>query len=51
MPFEYCLREGGIVTKELDYVAFCESPFTKFDRIPHSCLACARVQRARIFSA
>jgi carbamoyltransferase len=38
---EYCLREGGITTKELDYVAFYEKPFVKFDRILHSYLACA----------
>ena len=40
---EYCLREGGITTKELDYVAFYEKPFTKFDRILHSYLAYAPV--------
>jgi carbamoyltransferase len=38
---EYCLREGGITTEELDYVAFYEKPFTKFDRILHSYLAYA----------
>jgi carbamoyltransferase len=38
---EYCLREGGISVKEIDYVAFYEKPFTKFDRILHSYLACA----------
>ncbi len=38
---EYCLREGGITTKDLNYVAFYEKPFTKFDRILHSYLACA----------
>ena len=38
---EYCLREGGITTKELDYVAFYEKPFAKFDRILHSYLAYA----------
>jgi len=37
----YCLREGGIATAELDYVAFYEKPFVKFDRILHSYLACA----------
>jgi carbamoyltransferase len=36
-----CLREGGITSKELDYVAFYEKPFTKFDRILHSYLAYA----------
>ena len=38
---EYCLREGGITTAELDYVAFYEKPFVKFDRLLHSYLACA----------
>jgi len=38
---EYCLREGGITTAELNYVAFYEKPFVKFDRILHSYLACA----------
>jgi carbamoyltransferase len=38
---EYCLREGGISTAELDYVAFYEKPFVKFDRILHSYLAYA----------
>src|SRR6266478_4293031 len=37
----YCLREGGIATTELDYVAFYEKPFVKFDRILHSYLAYA----------
>lgn len=30
---EYCLEEGGITTDELDYVAFYEKPFLKFERI------------------
>lgn len=30
---EYCLKEGGITTGELDYVVFHEKPFLKFDRI------------------
>jgi carbamoyltransferase len=38
---DYCLREGGITTAELDYVAFYEKPFVKFDRILHSYLAYA----------
>ena len=37
----YCLREGGINVKELEYVAFYEKPFLKFDRILHSYLAYA----------
>ena len=38
---DYCLREGGITSKQLDYVAFYEKPFVKFDRILHSYLAYA----------
>jgi len=37
----YCLREGGIDVSELEYVAFYEKPFLKFDRILHSYLAYA----------
>jgi carbamoyltransferase len=36
---EYCLREAGLSVGELDYVAFYEKPFLKFDRILHSYLA------------
>ena len=38
---DYCLREGGITAAQLDYVAFYEKPFLKFDRLLHSYLACA----------
>ncbi|MGA2866662.1 MAG: carbamoyltransferase [Verrucomicrobiota bacterium] len=38
---EYCLREGGIQTSDLDLVAFYEKPFLKFDRILHTYLAYA----------
>ncbi len=38
---EYCLREGGISLAEVDYVAFYEKPFVKFDRLLHSYLAYA----------
>jgi predicted NodU family carbamoyl transferase len=37
---DFCLREGGITTADLDYVAFYEKLFVKFDRILHSYLAC-----------
>ncbi len=30
---EYCLREGGIQSEELDLVAFYEKPFLKFERL------------------
>ncbi len=29
----YCLKEAGITTKELDYVSFYEKPFIKFERL------------------
>ena len=38
---EYCLDEGSIKVSNLDYVAFYEKPFLKFDRILHSYLAYA----------
>jgi carbamoyltransferase len=38
---EYCLRAGGIQIGDVDYVAFYEKPFLKFDRILHSYLAYA----------
>ncbi len=38
---DYCLREGGITTSDLSFVAFYEKPFLKFDRLLHSYLACA----------
>jgi len=37
----YCLGEGGLNVNELEYVAFYEKPFLKFDRILHSYLAYA----------
>jgi carbamoyltransferase len=38
---DYCLRAGGITSQEIDFVAFYEKPFVKFDRILHSYLAYA----------
>jgi carbamoyltransferase len=38
---EYCLKEGKIGIAEIDFVAFYEKPFLKFDRILHTFLACA----------
>jgi carbamoyltransferase len=29
----YCLKEAGISTKDLDYIGFYDKPLTKFDRI------------------
>ena len=30
---EYCLQEGGITIDEVNYVAFYEKPFLKFERL------------------
>ena len=35
----YCLQEGNITAAQLDFVAFYEKPFLKFDRVLHSYLA------------
>ena len=40
---EYCLREAGIDASRLDYVAFYDKPFTKFDRLLETYLAYAPV--------
>ena len=40
---EFCLRDAEITTGDLDYVAFYEKPFLKFDRILHSYLAYAPI--------
>src|SRR3989338_4829624 len=38
---EFCLREAGITKKEINYVAFYEKPFIKFERILQTYLAYA----------
>ena len=38
---EYCLRERGLKAKDLDYVAFYDKPFIKFERILETYLAYA----------
>ena len=38
---KYCLEEGGISAKDLDYVAFYDKPFLKFERIVETYLAYA----------
>lgn len=30
---DYCLREGGLTANDLDYVAFYDKPFIKFERL------------------
>src|SRR5437764_4158864 len=41
LAVEYCLRAGNISMREINYVAFYEKPFLKFDRLLHSYLAYA----------
>jgi carbamoyltransferase len=38
---EYCLQEGGINIDQVDFLAFYEKPFIKFDRILHTFLSYA----------
>lgn len=38
---DYCLREGGLIPEELDYVVFYEKPLLKFDRLLETYLAFA----------
>src|SRR5213592_1580598 len=38
---DYCLREAGTAIDGVDFVAFYEKPFLKFDRILHTYLSCA----------
>jgi len=38
LAIEFCLKKGGIVSADLDYVVFYEKPFKKFERILISCL-------------
>jgi carbamoyltransferase len=38
---EYCLREAGITTRELDAAAFYEKPLVKFNRLIETYIACA----------
>ena len=37
----YCLRQGGIQAKDVDYVAFYDKPFLKFERLLETYLAFA----------
>ena len=39
----YCLEEGGISPEDLDYVAFYEKPYLKFERLLETYLAVAPV--------
>ena len=42
----FCLGRGGIRPQEVDYVAFFEKPFVKFERILQTALARRRAPRA-----
>ena len=42
----YCLQEAELDVSRLDYVAFYEKPFTKFDRLLETYLAYAQVSEA-----
>src|SRR5207244_2756718 len=37
----YCLKEGGLRTEDLNYIAFYDKPLTKFDRLLETYLAYA----------
>lgn len=41
LAVDYCLKQGGIKASEIDYVAFYEKPFVKFERLLESYLAYA----------
>ena len=36
---DYCLKEAGIESKDLDYVVFYDKPFLKFERLLETYLA------------
>ena len=38
---EYCLREAGIGAEQLNYIAFYDKPFTKFERLLETYVAFA----------
>src|SRR5688572_20074292 len=38
---EYCLGQAGIPLADVDYVAFYDKPFLKFERLLETYLACA----------
>ncbi|BDQ03043.1 carbamoyltransferase [Ignavibacterium sp.] len=40
---EYCLKEAGITTKQLDLIAFYDKPFLKFERLLETYLAYAPI--------
>src|SRR5262245_27554194 len=36
---DYCLKEGGVGLKDIDFVAFYDKPFLKFERLLETYLA------------
>ena len=48
---EYCLREAGIHTADLDYVGFYDKPFVKFERILETYLSIAPRGLSQFLSA
>ena len=40
---DFCLSEGGLSIKDMDFVAFYEKPFIKFERILHTYLTYAPI--------
>ena len=38
---DYCLKEGGLTANDLDYVAFYDKPFIKFERLLETYLSYA----------
>ena len=41
LAIDFCLRQAGITSKELDYVGFYDKPLTKFERLIETYLAFA----------
>jgi carbamoyltransferase len=48
---EYCLREGGITSSQLDYVGFYDKPLLKFERILETYLGIAPKGMAQFLKA
>jgi len=45
LSIEYCLREAKITIEEVDYIAFYEKPFIKFERLIETYLTEAPKQK------
>ena len=42
LAVEYCLKAGGATLADIDYVAFYDKPFLKFERLLETYLAFSR---------